>query len=123
MTIPTIQVCQDFIQGDDFVIKVSHNPVVDLTDASFELTLKKAEEGDPILYVLYAVPAGADATGGIANIPVPSVKTALVEPGEYFASLKRTLAAGTTKTLIRTGATYSDAIARKVEVYKNLKND
>lgn len=118
MAIPTIQVCQDFIQGDSFVIKVSHNPVVDLTLASFELTLKKNEGGDPILSVLYAVPSGADATNGVANIVIPAEKTSLVPPGEYYGSLKRKLASGDVKTLIRTGKDN----ARKVICYKNLKN-
>lgn len=119
---PQLQVCQDFIQGDGFVIKVSHNPVVDLTGATFELSMKKREEGNLVLNEVYAVPVtepeAANALLGIVNIPVPAASTALVGPGEYYASLKRTLAGGEVKTLLRTGKDN----ARKVIVYRNLKN-
>lgn len=115
----TIQVCQDFTQGDDFRIKVSHNPVVDITGGQFRLTLKKNETGNPVLNVLYNVgdDTDDDAANGIAYVNIPASATSLVEPGEYYASLKRILN-GDTVTLVRTGM--NDA--RKVKVFKNLTN-
>ena len=117
-----IRVCQDFVQGDSFIIKVSHNPVIDLTGATFELTLKLTETSIPVLSEVYAVPItepeATNATNGIVNIPIPSASTALVAPGKYLASLKRTLAAGDLKTLVRTGK----GGAQKVTCYKNLKS-
>ena len=116
---PTIlKVCQDFVQGDSFVIKVSHNPEVDLTGGSFELILKTDEDSDTeVMSVTHAVPAGADATAGRASIPVLTTDTENVPPGKYFASLKRTLADGSVNTLVRSGKDN----AGKVTVYKNLR--
>ena len=116
MTIANVQVCQDFIQGDTFIIKVSHVPVIDLTGSTFELTLKKEERGDSVLSVVFPHPG--NGTDGTIDIEIPSTKTSLVPPGEYFASLKRTLSGGEAKTLVHTGKDN----ARKVEVFKNLKN-
>jgi len=122
-----IRVCKDFVQDDSFYIKVSHNPVVDQTTAVYELTLKvKEKSGTPALYVSYDVNAAIiaeapattiydDAVLGIVNIPVTREDTSAVQPGKYFASLKRTI--GTeTFTLVQSGI-YD---AKKVEVYQTL---
>jgi len=122
--IDTIQVCQDFIQGDGFVIKVSYNPVPvgGLVGSTFELTIKSNEAGTSALSVVYVTPITepehANALLGIVNIPIPAAKTAVVQPGEYFGSLKATLSGGEPKTLIRTGKDN----ARKVECFSNLKS-
>lgn len=118
MAAAELQVFEDFTQGDDFITKISHNPVIDLTGATFEVYLKASEDGEPILFVSYPVPAGADASGGIAYIPVSKADTSAVPAGRYYGSIKRILANGDTKTLIRTGKNN----ARKVICYKNLKN-
>lgn len=121
MTVPSVKVCQDFSQGDAFEIKVSHNPVIDITDAVFELNLSAVEGGDPTLTVSHTVPAGADATGGIATIPVTIADTTPVAPGLYFGSLKRTLSGGQVRTLLRSMTrTSNGAVVAKVEVFQNL---
>jgi len=122
-----IRVCKDFVQDDSFYIKVSHNPVVDQTTAVYELTLKAKEtSGTPALYVSYDVAAAIVAAApdttiydnavlGIVNVPITREDTSAVQPGKYFASLKRTI--GTeTLTLVQSGI--NDAA--KVEVYQTL---
>lgn len=121
MPVPSVKVCQDFSQGDSFDIKVSHNPGFDITGAVFELNLSAKEGGDPALTVSHTVPAGADATAGIATIPVSATDTANIAPGLYFGSLKRTLAGGEVRTILRSNTrTSSGAVVKKVEVYENL---
>jgi len=119
--VPTVKVCQDFVQGDSFDMVIIHNPGFDITAAVFELTLSKIEGGDPILSVEYTVPNDLDSADGKATVPVLSAKTSLVSPGKYFASLKRTLAGGEVKTILRSGTRTGDgSLVKKVEVYKNL---
>lgn len=126
MNLPVNKVCQDFAQGDAFLIKVSHNPIpskgpagaIGIEGAIFELTLKKKESGLSVLSVSYTVPAGADATAGIAYIPIAAVDSYDVAPGVYFGSLKRAYLGEQTKTLIRSGMNST----KKVEIFKNLKN-
>lgn len=113
-----IKVCKDFIQGDAFTIPISHNPIVDMTGYTFELTLKVNENSDQAaMSVVYAVPIGADATNGIVNIPVLIADTTPVAAGEYIGSLKRISPTGDPLTLLRSG---KDG-AEKVICYKNLK--
>lgn len=113
-----IQVFQDFTQGDDFIIKVTHNPIVNLEGGAFEVTLKaKQISANSAMSVVYSVPNGTDAQNGIANIPITATDTAKVAPGKYYASIKRILTNGDIKTLIRTG----NNNARKVTCYRNLR--
>ena len=119
-------VFQDFAQGDAFFIKVSHNPVpvkgtggiTGIAGATFEVTLKANEHGSAVMSISYLVPAGDDATAGVAYIPITAADTGPVAPGEYFGSIKRAYATEEAKTLIRTDMNNT----RKVKVFKNLKN-
>ena len=98
-----LHVCEDFVQDDSFVIQVSHNPVIDITGAVFEFTLKTCDDSaESVLYTSYTCPVDANSTGGIALIPITRELTSDVDPGEYIGSLKRTMGTDT-KTLLRTG--------------------
>ena len=122
-----IRVCKDFVQDDSFFIKVTHNPIVDQTTAVYELTLKAKEtSGAPALYVSYDVAAAIvaeapativydNAVIGIVNVPIPRTETSKVQPGKYFASLKRTIGSETL-TLVQSGISE----AKKVTVYQTL---
>lgn len=113
-----IRVCRDFIQGDAFIIPISHNPIVDMTGYTFELILKVHDNSDQAaMLISYPVPVGVDATNGIVNIPVTKEDTVAVAPGEYVASLKRVSPTGDPVTLLRSG---KDG-AENVICYKNLK--
>ena len=119
---PNIQPFQDFTQGDGFNIKISHNPVISLVGYSFEVTLRACEDSpDPVMSVIYAIPVtepeATNAAAGIAYIPIATTDTVNVQPGKYWASVKRIDVAGTPNTLIRTGKAGADM----VECFKNLK--
>jgi len=131
-----LRVCEDFVQDDSFNVKVSHNPVIDLSTAVFELVLKKDEKSTiNAMSVTYDIAATiiADAPDttvadnaalGIAYIPVTREDTSAVPDGEYIGSLKRTIGSET-KTILRTGKTeYSNnepIPVVPVRCYKTLK--
>ena len=95
-----VKVFKDFTQDDTFVIKVSHNPVLDITGAVFDVTLKQNPDSTTAaLDVSYTVPVGADATNGIAYIPITGAVTSLVSEGDYYGSIKRTIGTSTITVL------------------------
>lgn len=110
-----IKAIQDFVQGDSFKIKIRHNPIINISGAVLQLTMSKTEESTPVLEVSYTVPNDTDAGNGIAYIEVTSEDSALVEPGKYYISIKRTLD-GDVTTLVRTGLFN----VGKVTCFKNL---
>jgi hypothetical protein len=122
----SIVVCNDFIKGDSFFIRVSHTPAVDLSTAVFRLVMKNKEDATTaVLDVSYDIAAAIiaespatiiadNAALGIAYVLIPSSATG-IQPGEYYASLTRTIGADV-NTLVQTGL----ADARKVVVHKKL---
>jgi len=107
---------KDFVQDDSFVIKITHDPIIVLTGAVFDVTIKEnPDDVTPITLASYTVPAGGDADAGIANIPITREITSAVPEGDYYASIKRTIGVDTI-TLLRTGKGNID----KVTCYKTL---
>lgn len=97
-----MKVFKDFTQDDSFLIKIVHNPVLDITGAVFDVTMKKTpDDTSEALSVSYTAPVGTDATNGIAYIPITREDTSAVQEGDYYASIKRTIG-NSTLTLIQT---------------------
>ena len=117
-----IQPIPDFVAGEPILIKVSHNPVIDLTGYSFEITVRATEDAaDPLISYVWAVPitpqevVDAAALGEVVVV-IPATETAIL-PGRYWASIKRIDTAAVPKTIMRTDM----GGAGLVECFKNLK--
>lgn len=109
-----IKPIKDFVQGDNFKIKIRHNPIINITGAVFILALAKSENNDPELVVTHTVALSTDSANGIAYIPVTSIESS-IPAGQYYASIKRILD-GQEITILRTGL---DNVG-KVTCLKNL---
>lgn len=108
----------DFVQDDSFKVRIAHDPVVDITGAVFELTLKLTEEDvTPALYITHTVGDDPDDVPGtgVAFLSVSREDTSAVAPGVYLASVKRTIGTDTV-TIARTGKDN----AAPVKVWKTL---
>ena len=117
-----IKAIEDFVQKDSFYIKIRHNPIIDITNAVFTVTLCKTENSTPTLLKIWDVSTTNDAlngnsVNGITNIQITSTDTD-IDPGEYYLSIKRTLDLETV-TLVRTN---KNKLA-KVEVFKNMADN
>jgi len=111
-----VKVFKDFVQDDSFIIKISHNPVLDMTGAVFDVTLKKnLDDSVPLVLANYTVLPSEDATNGIVYIPITREATSAIPEGEYYGSIKRTIGTNTI-TLLRSGKDNAD----KVKVYKTI---
>ena len=116
-------VTRDFVQGDSFVIKVSHLTIVDQSAATYQFILSSTVGGAAALDISYDVAAAIatespattiadNAALGIVYVPIDS---GAIAPGEYFGSLSRTIA-GDTLTLMQSGL----HDVRKVVVHEAL---
>lgn len=111
-----MKLIKDFVQDDSFIIRITYNPIIDISGSLFELTLKSNPDSI-ISYTLasYTAPVGGDSTNGVVNIPVTREATSAVPQGSYYVTLKKTLGDNTI-TLARSGKSNID----KVTVYKTL---
>jgi len=113
-----VKVVKDFTQGDSFTIKISHNPVKDITGGSLVFVMKKREnDTTKVLSVTHTIGSNPldDPTNGIGYITVTSADTSAIAPGKYFGSIKRIVGTDVF-TVIRSDKESVDLI----EVFPNL---
>lgn len=97
--------------------KVTKTPI-DVTGDKFYFTVKEnvgQEDVDAVVQESVTVPAGADATNGIAIIPVPASATSSVEPDTYLADvvwLKLSSAPGERETVFQSEVNFVQAVTR-----------
>lgn len=105
------KVFKDFVQGDSFLIKISHNPVVDLTGATFRVVMSYNPGRDLVLDVTHTAGAHVDDVpgSGIVHIPITSADTAAVDPGKYYGSIIRTIGTNVI-TILQSGKNNVDTV-------------
>jgi len=94
MKINRIKPIPDLVQGADTVVKISHNPTVDITGAVFEIILKRQEASttESLRVTHTAGDSGSDdILNGVVYIPITGAEVSAMFEGEYWCSVTRTL--------------------------------
>lgn len=92
-------------QGDDYVVEIAYNPVIDITGFKFYLTLKSSFDiQDDAAELQYSTVAGNslldNPTAGICFLTVPASVMSNVKAGDYYYDLQAITSTGMIETLL-----------------------